>query len=580
MTESITLIALEFLHESATNPRKTFADAGLQELADSIRSQGLLQPIVVRPIVTQRDGDHQPHEYEIVFGHRRYRAADVAGLAEIPCIVRALSNEAAAVAQLHENLEREDVHPIEEAEAFQRLMDDHGVTADQLAAQTGKSRTYIYNRLKLATLTPEVRAACMTGPIGAEVATLIARVPRPLQHQALSRCTYKDLGQNGHPVVVRSYRDCREQLRQAFTCSLSDAPFQWHDSTLVPGASLCAECPRRSNNDPSLIELGENVCTDTVCFAAKKAAHAARELDQARAAGRVIEGEQAAALFRGQTRHTPTGFMPVDTVAWQGWMDTGVFKRITYRQELAADIGVEEPTKLIVHPSGDIIECVPTATAARIEAKLEAKMAISTPSTAARGVEGAAGDGALDAMEQPLRNWYSPDPKTPLAPTARAVLEHEPWLAVRLAILGRVSAQPRTVDDLRLLVMRELELDSNFGLAETVLGWTDAIDAADDGTAWRQAKVAEMSPNELGSLLVMIAIDDASTHYGESNRAEAADRRLALAQRYGVDVLAAAGMQDQMDEAGCAGTSQKVEAGAAGPERDPNTSDMFEGSPA
>jgi ParB/RepB/Spo0J family partition protein len=548
MIETVTILPLSRLHESPTNPRKTFGDAGLQELAESINSQGLLQPIVVRPVI-DADGEDRP-EYEIVFGHRRFRAAHLAGLGEMPCIVRALDDETAAIAQLHENLEREDIHPIEEAEGFQQLMDDHGVSADQLAMDTGKSRSYIYARLKLATLTPEVRSACMSSLIGTEVATLIARVPQPLQHLALKRCTYNDHMQAGAPQVVRSSRDCREQLRAAFTADLSAAPWSLTDYVLLPSAGACRDCPHRSNNDPALADLGDDVCTNVDCYQAKTAALQQREIEQARVDGRLIKGDFDRAHYT-----------QLDDVAWKGWVDGGVFKRITYRAEIARldAAGAACPmVHLVVQLNGKTIECLSKASAEAIDRDCNRRFAAEvTHAAAPEGGRGDSADGYTRAKAEP---------ETALDPKAAAVLKSDSWLAVRLTILGRVSAQPRTLDDLRLLVQREIELTGDFGLAETVLGWTDEINASDDSTAWRLAKIAEMTADELGALLVMIAIDDATTPWGAASCAATADRRLSLARRYGVDVLAAAGKTDQTDD--------------AGPERDPRVPDMFEGSDA
>jgi ParB/RepB/Spo0J family partition protein len=521
--ETVTILPLSRLHESPTNPRKTFGDAGLQELAESINSQGLLQPIVVRPVIGP-DGEDRP-EYEIVFGHRRFRAAAIAGLGEMPCIVRALDDETAAIAQLHENLEREDIHPIEEAEGFQLLMDDHGVSADQLAIDTGKSRSYIYARLKLATLTPEVRAACMSSLIGTEVATLIARVPAPLQHLALKRCTYNDHMQAGAPQVVRSSRDCREQLRAAFTADLTAAPWSLTDYVLLPDAGACRDCPHRSDNDPALEELGNDVCTNIDCYQAKKATLQQREIEQARVDGRLIEGGLDRAHY---TR--------LDDVAWQGWVEGGAFRRITYRDEIARldAAGAACPmVHLVVQSKGDPIECLTKASAEAIDRDCNRRFAAEV--THAAAPEGGGGGSADGYTQAKAETAAALDPKT------AAVLDRESWLAVCLAIMARVSAQPRTLDDLRLLVQRELELVGDFRLAETVLGWTDEIDAAEDPTAWRLAKIATMTADELGALLVMIAIDDASAPWGAADCVATADRRLSLARRYGVDVLTATG---------------------------------------
>jgi ParB/RepB/Spo0J family partition protein len=158
----ITSIPLDQLHESPFNPRKFFDPAALQELADDIKAHGrILSPLLVRPRVPPlfagTDDADAITGYELVFGHRRLRAADLAGLQVVDCMVRSMTDLEVKRAQISENLQRQDVHPIEEAEGFQALMDDHGETADTIASSTGKSRSYVYGRLKLLQAVPKVR---------------------------------------------------------------------------------------------------------------------------------------------------------------------------------------------------------------------------------------------------------------------------------------------------------------------------------------------------------------------------------------------------------------------------------------
>ncbi len=165
--ETITQLPLSVLHESPFNPRKTYA--ALDELAASIRAEGIHQPLVVRPRLMNVLRPDLVDEYEVVFGHRRLRAAELAGLETVPCIVRALSDLEARRAQLTENIQRADVHPLEEAEAFAELMEQHAVTADALAQQIGKSLSHVYARLTLRRLVPAVRDRVLAGEVGAEV---------------------------------------------------------------------------------------------------------------------------------------------------------------------------------------------------------------------------------------------------------------------------------------------------------------------------------------------------------------------------------------------------------------------------
>ena len=144
---NITMVALADIQPSGFNPRKHFDETSLYELADSIKQQGVLQPITVRPV----DGTDR---YGIVFGERRYRASVIAGRDEIPAIVTELSDEEAEEMAITENLQRKDVTPVEEAAAYQRLIESGRHTVQTLAQLFGKNENYIRTRLKFTALIP------------------------------------------------------------------------------------------------------------------------------------------------------------------------------------------------------------------------------------------------------------------------------------------------------------------------------------------------------------------------------------------------------------------------------------------
>jgi ParB family chromosome partitioning protein len=154
------LVSIDQLHPHGRNPRKSFADAELTELADSIRSRGLLQPIIAR-LDRERGG------YEIVAGERRWRAAQRIGLHDVPVIVRDLSDQEVAEFALIENVQRTDLNPIEEATGYSELIEKFGYTQEEVAEVIGKSRSHLANTLRLLRLPESVRALLREGQLTA-----------------------------------------------------------------------------------------------------------------------------------------------------------------------------------------------------------------------------------------------------------------------------------------------------------------------------------------------------------------------------------------------------------------------------
>ena len=152
-------VPLAALKPGRFNPRRNFAEAQLEELAASIRERGLVQPLVVRPST----GD----TYEIVAGERRWRAAQLANLHDVPVVVRALSDQEAVEIAIIENVQREDLNAIEEGEGYKLLMDGHGYTQEDLAKVIGKSRSHLANTLRLLKLPDSVQDLVRTGQLSA-----------------------------------------------------------------------------------------------------------------------------------------------------------------------------------------------------------------------------------------------------------------------------------------------------------------------------------------------------------------------------------------------------------------------------
>jgi ParB family chromosome partitioning protein len=156
--ERLVRLPVEQLRRGRYQPRREMDPDKLEELAGSIRAQGVMQPIVARPLPA-------PDSYEIIAGERRWRAAQLAGLDAVPVIVREIADEAAIALALIENIQREDLNPVEEALALQRLIDEFGLTQAAVAETVGKSRTTITNLLRLLKLSGEVRERLESGAI-------------------------------------------------------------------------------------------------------------------------------------------------------------------------------------------------------------------------------------------------------------------------------------------------------------------------------------------------------------------------------------------------------------------------------
>lgn len=269
--------------------RKRFDPTALQELAASIKAMGVAQPILIRPVIPTTE---QPELFEIVAGERRYRASTIAGMATIPAMVRTLSDLDAAKIRILENLQREDPHPMEEAEGYEQLMMRHGYSADQLAEEIKKSRSYVYGRLKLCALTTDVRARFLDNKIPASTALLIARIPTPdLQVQALREITAAPGDQE-----QMSVRRASEHIQRRYMLDLADAIFPIADAKLLATAGSCVKCPKRTGNQPEIFAdvKSADICTDPDCYGEKRAAHHGRIIVLANKKGiPVLEGDAA-----------------------------------------------------------------------------------------------------------------------------------------------------------------------------------------------------------------------------------------------------------------------------------------------
>ncbi len=269
-------LPLSQLNESKSNPRRVFDDAALKELAASIRSQGVLSPLLVRPLTE--------NGFEIVAGARRYRAAQMAESATVPVRIVHLSDAEVIEAQLVENLIRAEIHPMEEAEGFARLLAlaKPKYSIEQISARVGKSPVFVASRMKLVDLVPAAVDAFYANEIGVGHALLLAKLPSDLQQQALSAC-FKEVYNGGSQKPARillPVRNLQFWIESNVLLVLKDAPFDKRDAQLVPTAGSCADCPKRTGHNKLLFsdDLGKqgDRCVDPKCYQAKLAAHVAK----------------------------------------------------------------------------------------------------------------------------------------------------------------------------------------------------------------------------------------------------------------------------------------------------------------
>lgn len=361
---TITSVAVDAIVASKTNPRRHFDKAAMADLTESVTKHGILQPVLVRP-------NGGAGSYELVAGERRFRAARSAGLEQIPVIVRELTDAEVLEVQVVENLQREDLHPLEEAEGYESLMkcqhaDGRAYTAEEIAAKVGKSRSYVYARLKYTALCKEARELFFAGTLNESTALYVARIPVPsLQKKAAKEISE---GYDGDPM---SAREAAEHVRENYMLALKQAPFPTGDEKLLAGTTSCTACPKRTGNQTELFGdvQSADVCTDPACFDKKREAQATRLVAAAKAKGQaVIAGKEAKKLLP-QTYSPLKGYVDLDAKRWDGKRETKI------RALLGKDL---PPVTLIQNPhTGEMIEAVKEADAAPLLKK-------SLPTTVAR----------------------------------------------------------------------------------------------------------------------------------------------------------------------------------------------------
>lgn len=253
-------VNLKDLKESPSNPRKAFDDVELQELADSIKEVGILQPLVVMP---------KGKDYEIVCGHRRFRAAKLAGIEIVPAMLREdLTHEQALELQITENLQRKDVHPLDEAIAFKRLQEERKFSIEEVANRVGKSERFVTQRMKLNDLIDEIQKPFYVNKLTLTDAFKLARLTERDQKEFFK----EDL--QGWEKENFYINDVDWAIRHTML-KLDSATFNILDAELVKNAGSCAGCLKNTSTNASLFpdQQEDAKCTDKQCFFLKTKRH-------------------------------------------------------------------------------------------------------------------------------------------------------------------------------------------------------------------------------------------------------------------------------------------------------------------
>jgi ParB family chromosome partitioning protein len=280
---------------SKTNPRKSFDEASMKELIESIKEKGIVYPITCRPL------DPKGEKYEIIDGERRYRAAKVTGETDVPVDVRVMNDDEAVDAQLISFVQRKDVHPLDEAEGLWRLLGKTGETTD-VAARIGKPVSYVEQRLKLIALIDPAKKAFLADALTIGHAILLCRL-QPVDQKRAFEFAMKnwqrfhgdyEYGNSMNPDIKAednprdymgqdartacSVKDLKEFIDARINLDLRKAAFDVKDALMLPKAGACIVCPKRTGFNMELfddISKGD-FCTDSECYHAKQQAFLVR----------------------------------------------------------------------------------------------------------------------------------------------------------------------------------------------------------------------------------------------------------------------------------------------------------------
>lgn len=352
-TDAHITLALSQLVPSQTNPRTTFPEEKINELAESIRAEGrVLTDLWVRPAwcVGWKGGElpaEQPLEpYEIIAGECRYRSATIAKIQSVPCKVMIVSDQRCLELQLIENLQRGDLTPLEEAAGYERMLalrDAAGeplYTVEKIAKAIGRTKHVVYDRLKLLNVPKAARDALQRGDISASTAALIGRIPDPDIREAATKEIVIGYGDEDEPMPL-SVHEAQEYIARSCMRTLQGASFDIRDENLLADMPACVKCPHMTANakESGSTARGDS-CLNPACF--KRKEEAAFEIFRARQAGdgkRVLTLEENSRSVSGDNFRTwSTNIVPLDEKPSLGQLKPDAKCTKTWRQLIAGQV--------------------------------------------------------------------------------------------------------------------------------------------------------------------------------------------------------------------------------------------------
>lgn len=482
-------IALSAIRPSSTNPRKHFDQAALDDLTASIRESGVQQPIIVRHV----GADALSNKYELICGARRLKAAAAAGLKEIPAIIRDLDDDEAYRTQILENLQREDLGAMEEAEGY-AVLTKQGLSSQEIATKVGKPAAYVHQRIKLLELAPKAQKALREGALQLGFALELAKLKGKEQDEAFGWCV-GDTWQR-----PRSVDALRNQINENFRLQLKTAPFSTKATNLHPTAGSCVECPNRTGADSLLFDdiQGGDRCLDSKCYKTKVETLIHIRVEE-------VKKVQGSAQLISQSyypQNAPNGTLCAAKYA-----------------------SAEKP-----NPTCDNSELAVIVDGPRIGQK----MRICTMKDCS--VHRPGGHDRLDAAAQKKR--LEADRKAKLEQKVR-IRVAEKLAELVLADASRMI-DDRDVLDLAVYAFHRMDGSQTSRLAK-ILGWDQKLFRYDGGNGGkaRVAKLEELGPGKAAALAVLASVaGEFTVQHTWGNNSAPSSKLVALAKRNGVDVEA------------------------------------------